>query len=73
MKDKEDEEMKMLEDRSVQYSEIGPQKDFMNRQVQYEEDEGFHCDYGLQIDDGSLPKQKNSHYIQTDPITFASE
>lgn len=31
MKDKEDEEMKMLEDRSVQYSEIGPQKDFMNR------------------------------------------
>jgi hypothetical protein len=46
----------MLEDRSVQYSEVGPQRDFMNRSIQYEEDEDFHCDYGLQIDDGTLPK-----------------
>lgn len=29
--------MKILEDRSVQYSDYGPQKDFMNRSIQYEE------------------------------------
>lgn len=44
---------------------MGPEKDFMNRSIQYEEEEDFRCDYGLQIDDGTLPKEKNSHYVQT--------
>lgn len=65
---REDEEMKILEDRSVQYSEMGPQKDFMNRSIQYEEEEGYYCDYGLQIDDGTLPKEKNSHFVQTEQV-----
>lgn len=37
----------------------------MNRSIQYTEDEGFHCDFGLQIDDGSHPKEIGFQFVQT--------
>lgn len=46
-------QLKFVEDHSVQYSE--PEgKDLMNRSIQYEEEEGFYCDFGMQIDQDNL-------------------
>lgn len=50
----------------MQYSE--PEgKDLMNRSIQYEEEEGFYCDFGMQIDQENLQKDKeiNLQWVQT--------
>ena len=70
---KEEKEMKIYENRSVQYSEMEEGKDYMNRSIQYEEDEGYHCDFAIQIDDGSLPREINLQFVQTEPVNFAQE
>lgn len=42
----------------------------MNRSIQYEEEEGFYCDFGMQIDEDSLTKDKeiNFQWVQTDRV-----
>lgn len=42
----------------------------MNRSIQYEEEEGYHCDFAIQIDDGNLPREINLQFVQTDPVNF---
>ncbi len=50
----------------MQYSE--PEgKDLMNLSIQYEEEEGFYCDFGMQIGQENLQKDKeiNLQWVQT--------
>ena len=42
----------------------------MNRSIQFQEEEGFHCDFGLQIDDGSRPREMGAQYVQTEKVEF---
>ena len=48
--------LKFLEEKSVQYSDPPDEKDYMNQSIQYEEEEGYHCDFSVQIDDGRKPQ-----------------
>lgn len=68
------EDLKFFEDHSVQYSEPDG-KDLMNRSIQYEEEEGFYCDFGMQIDQENIQKGKEMNYqwVQTDHIEFNNE
>jgi hypothetical protein len=37
----------------------------MNRSIQYYEEEGYHMDFAIQIDDLSMPKEINYQFVQT--------
>ena len=52
----------------MQYSEQYDAKEFMSRSIQYEEEEGFFCDFGLQVDNEALRKEQTYHFVQTDKI-----
>lgn len=40
----------------------------MNRSIQWEEEEGFYCDFGLQVDHDILPRELSFNYVQTDKV-----
>lgn len=40
----------------------------MSRSIQYEEEEGFFCDFGLQVDNEVLRREQTYHFVQTDQI-----
>jgi hypothetical protein len=45
----------------------------MNRSIQYEEEEGFMCDFGLQADDYVIKaKDLNFQFVQTEKIELPS-
>lgn len=44
----------------------------MNRSIQYEEEEGFFCDFGLQAEDFVFKtKDLSFQYVQTDKVELA--
>jgi len=45
----------------------------MNRSIQYEEEEGFLCDFGLQVDDFVIrAKEINYQFVQTEKVELAT-
>lgn len=59
--------MRIVENRSIQYSERA-KKEFMSRSIQYEQNEESINDFGVQIDDLSVPKEITYQFVQTEHV-----
>ncbi len=57
--------MRVVENRSIQYSEM---KEYMTRAIQYEQNMEFCEDYGVQIDQYSMPRDIMVQFVQTDHV-----
>lgn len=57
--------MRVVENRSIQYSEM---KEFMTRSIQYEQNAEILQDFGIQIDNDTFPKEITYQFVQTEHV-----
>ena len=57
--------MRVVENRSIQYSEM---KEFMTRSIQYEQNAEILQDFGIQIDNHTFPKEITFQFVQTEHV-----